>query len=97
MCLNSFIIECHEMMKTFFRECCNVEELEEHFSMHEFTEATMISRPVLYISLQVCSYLMYSCFAWCLYHIIGDYTLFVEQAVSCMKNCEIGYIGKRCC
>jgi hypothetical protein len=54
MCLNSFIIECHEMMKTFFRECCNVEELEEHFCMHEFTEATMISRPVLYISLQVC-------------------------------------------
>ena len=52
-CLNSFIIECHEMMKAFFRECCMVEELEEHFSVHEFTEATLISRPILYISLQV--------------------------------------------
>jgi len=30
-----------------------VEELEEHFSVHEFTEATLISRPILYISLQV--------------------------------------------
>ncbi|XP_069669169.1 ras GTPase-activating-like protein IQGAP1 isoform X2 [Periplaneta americana] len=52
MCLNPFIIECHEKMKAFFRECCEVEELEEHFSMHEFTEATLISRPLMYISLQ---------------------------------------------
>jgi hypothetical protein len=74
MCLNSFIIECHEMMKTFFRECCNVEEPEEHFNMHEFTEATMISHPVLYISLQVCSYLMYLCFGRS-FSIIGGYTL----------------------
>ncbi|PSN41711.1 Ras GTPase-activating-like protein IQGAP2 [Blattella germanica] len=52
MCLNPFIIECHETLKCFFRECCEVEELEEHFSMHEYTEATLISRPAIYISLQ---------------------------------------------
>jgi hypothetical protein len=69
-------------MKTFFRECCSVEEPEEHFSMHEFTEAAMISHPVLYISLQVCSYLMCFCFGCSfILCIIGDYTLFVEQVV----------------
>ncbi|XP_017888182.1 ras GTPase-activating-like protein IQGAP1 isoform X2 [Ceratina calcarata] len=52
VCLNSFIIECHEKFKTFFRYCCQIEGLEEHFSIHEYTEATLIQKPEIYISLQ---------------------------------------------
>ncbi|XP_047098863.1 ras GTPase-activating-like protein IQGAP1 [Schistocerca piceifrons] len=52
MCLNSFIIECHEKFKNFFRHCCQVEELEDHFNVHRYTEATLIARPVINISLQ---------------------------------------------
>ncbi|XP_054010124.1 ras GTPase-activating-like protein IQGAP1, partial [Hylaeus anthracinus] len=52
VCLNSFIIECHEKFKHFFRYCCQVEDLEEHFSIHEYTEATLIQKPEIYISLQ---------------------------------------------
>ncbi|XP_048514358.1 ras GTPase-activating-like protein IQGAP1 isoform X2 [Athalia rosae] len=52
VCLNPFIIECHERFKTFFRYCCNIDELDEHFRVHEFTEATLIHKPDIYISLQ---------------------------------------------
>ncbi|KAG7199806.1 hypothetical protein KM043_000468 [Ampulex compressa] len=52
VCLNPFIIECHERFKSFFRYCCQVEELEEHFCIHEYTEATLIEKPEIYISLQ---------------------------------------------
>ncbi|CAG2054463.1 unnamed protein product [Timema podura] len=52
MCLNNFIVECHERFKRFFKQCCDVEELEEHFNVHEFSEATLISRPVIFITLQ---------------------------------------------
>ncbi|KAK9298625.1 hypothetical protein QLX08_008104 [Tetragonisca angustula] len=52
VCLNSFIIECHEKFKSFFRYCCQIEDLEEHFCIHEYTEATLIHKPEIYISLQ---------------------------------------------
>ncbi|XP_046426455.1 ras GTPase-activating-like protein IQGAP1 [Neodiprion fabricii] len=52
VCLNPFIIECHEKFKKFFRYCCQIDELEEHFRIHEFTEATLIHKPDIYISLQ---------------------------------------------
>ncbi|XP_018366382.1 PREDICTED: ras GTPase-activating-like protein IQGAP1 [Trachymyrmex cornetzi] len=51
-CLNSFIIACHEKFKDFFRYCCQVEDLEEHFDIHEYTEATLIQSPEICISLQ---------------------------------------------
>ncbi|XP_033341426.2 ras GTPase-activating-like protein IQGAP1 [Megalopta genalis] len=52
VCLNSFIIECHEKFKNFFRYCCRIEDLKEHFCIHEYTEATLIHKPEIYISLQ---------------------------------------------
>ncbi|XP_012270076.1 ras GTPase-activating-like protein IQGAP1 [Orussus abietinus] len=52
VCLNPFIIECHEKFKKFFRYCCQIEDLDDHFSMHEYTEATLIHKPEIYISLQ---------------------------------------------
>ncbi|XP_011877026.1 PREDICTED: ras GTPase-activating-like protein IQGAP1 [Vollenhovia emeryi] len=51
-CLNQFIIACHERFKDFFRYCCQVEDLEEHFDIHEYTEATLIQNPEICISLQ---------------------------------------------
>ncbi|XP_070512336.1 ras GTPase-activating-like protein IQGAP1 [Cardiocondyla obscurior] len=51
-CLNQFIIACHEKFKEFFRYCCQVEDLEEHFNIHEYTEATLIQNPEICISLQ---------------------------------------------
>ncbi|RLU14769.1 hypothetical protein DMN91_012656 [Ooceraea biroi] len=51
-CLNQFIIVCHEKFKNFFRYCCQVEDLEEHFNIHEYTEATLIQNPEICISLQ---------------------------------------------
>jgi len=52
-CLNQFIIVCHEKFKNFFRYCCQVEDLEEHFDIHEFSEATLIQSPEICISPQV--------------------------------------------
>ncbi|XP_066597001.1 ras GTPase-activating-like protein IQGAP1 [Prorops nasuta] len=52
VCLNPFIIECHEKFKNFFRHCCQIEDLEDHFAIHEYTEATLIHKPEIYISLQ---------------------------------------------
>lgn len=52
MCLNPFIIECHEQFKSFFKYCCEIEELESHFLIHEFTETTLIHKPEICISLQ---------------------------------------------
>ncbi|CAL1687839.1 unnamed protein product [Lasius platythorax] len=51
-CLNPFIIACHEKFKDFFRYCCQVEDLEEHFDIHEYTEATLIQSPEICVSLQ---------------------------------------------
>lgn len=52
MCLNPFIVECHEKFKDFFRRCCEVEELEDHFSVNRYSEATLIQDPCIYITLQ---------------------------------------------
>ncbi|XP_023246515.1 ras GTPase-activating-like protein IQGAP1 [Copidosoma floridanum] len=52
VCLNPFIVECHEKFKKFFRHCCRIQELDERFSMHEYTEVTLIHKPEIAISLQ---------------------------------------------
>lgn len=53
MVLNPFLIDCHEKLKAFFRDCCNVEDLETHFNVSEFTEAVLISRPSVVITVEV--------------------------------------------
>ncbi len=50
--LNSYIIECHEKFKKFFQECCQVAEPEDAFNMDQFSEATLIAKPLIFISLQ---------------------------------------------
>lgn len=45
----------HEKMKSFFRDCCNVPEPEEEFAIDQYTEATLIAKPVIYITLaEIC-------------------------------------------
>lgn len=64
VCLNPFIVECHEKFKDFFRRCCEVEELEDHFSVNRYSEATLIQDPCIYITLQVMV-----CLSMCLFGI----------------------------
>eukprot|EP00090_Calanus_glacialis_P015045 TRINITY_DN23918_c0_g1_i1.p1 TRINITY_DN23918_c0_g1~~TRINITY_DN23918_c0_g1_i1.p1 ORF type:complete len:1623 (-),score=602.12 TRINITY_DN23918_c0_g1_i1:147-4463(-) len=51
MVLNPFIIECHEKFKTFFLRCCSVPEPEVQFNIDQYTEAVLIAKPSIYISL----------------------------------------------
>jgi hypothetical protein len=54
-CLNQYIIEAHEKLKTFFRDCCDVSDPEDEFNMDQYSEATLIAKPVIYISLaEIC-------------------------------------------
>ncbi|KAL0901487.1 hypothetical protein ABMA27_006732 [Loxostege sticticalis] len=51
-CLNPFIVECHEKMKDLFRRCCRGPTLEEYFAVDEYTEATLLHHPHIYITVQ---------------------------------------------
>ncbi|KAJ8736290.1 hypothetical protein PYW08_006946 [Mythimna loreyi] len=51
-CLNPFIVECHEKMKELFRRCCRGPTLEEYFAVDEYTEATLLHHPHIYITVQ---------------------------------------------
>lgn len=51
VCLNQYIIESHEKLREFFRDCCSVQEPEEEFSMDQYSEVTLIAKPMIYISL----------------------------------------------
>ncbi|CAF4793193.1 unnamed protein product [Pieris macdunnoughi] len=51
-CLNPFIVDCHEKMKELFRRCCRGPTLEEYFAVDEYTEATLIHQPHIYITVQ---------------------------------------------
>ncbi|XP_064104018.1 ras GTPase-activating-like protein IQGAP1 [Macrobrachium nipponense] len=51
-CLNPFIIECHEKFKAFFRQCCEVEDPEVVYNVNHYSEATLIVKPTIYISVQ---------------------------------------------
>ena len=51
MCLNPFIIECHEKFKMFFSQCISVPEPEDQFNIDQYTEAVLMAKPTIYISL----------------------------------------------
>ena len=53
MCLNPFIIECHEKFKAFFRRCCMVDDPEVVYNVNQYSEASIIVKPTVYITLQV--------------------------------------------
>ena len=51
MSLNPFIIECHEKFKVFFSQCISVPEPEDQFNIDQYTEAVLMAKPTIYISL----------------------------------------------
>ncbi|XP_071537174.1 ras GTPase-activating-like protein IQGAP1 isoform X2 [Panulirus ornatus] len=51
-CLNPFIVECHEKFKAFFRQCCEVEEPEAVYSVTQYSEAMLIVKPTIQITVQ---------------------------------------------
>ncbi|XP_037080487.1 ras GTPase-activating-like protein IQGAP1 [Pollicipes pollicipes] len=50
--LNPFIIAAHERFKLFLQACCAIAEPEQHYGRNEFTEATLIAKPIIYITAQ---------------------------------------------
>lgn len=50
MSLNPFIIECHEVMKQMSRECCRVPSLEHHYRVTQYSEALLLRRPRVYMT-----------------------------------------------
>ena len=48
---DQYIIEAHERFKEFFSDCCDVRELEDEFDVDQFSEATLIAKPVIYVTL----------------------------------------------
>lgn len=49
--VNEFIIECHEKLKDYYARCCNVEEPEVEYNIDQYTDAALIAKPNIYISL----------------------------------------------
>lgn len=51
-CMNDYIREAHKKFKNFFQVACEVEDPENHFNIDQYTDATMVSKPVIYMSVQ---------------------------------------------
>ncbi|XP_067934294.1 ras GTPase-activating-like protein IQGAP1 isoform X2 [Watersipora subatra] len=50
-CLNTYIKGSHEKFKSYFRKACDVEAPEVHFNIDQYTEATLVVKPQIYITL----------------------------------------------
>ncbi|XP_023819826.1 ras GTPase-activating-like protein IQGAP3 isoform X3 [Oryzias latipes] len=48
--LNQYISQTHAKFWSFLQAVCDVPELEQHFSMDEYSELLILNRPVIYIS-----------------------------------------------
>jgi len=49
--LNAWIVDAHERMKAFFADCVLVPDLDDEFDVDQFSEATLIAKPVIYVTL----------------------------------------------
>lgn len=50
--LNSYIMQAHVRFKQYLIDVCNVESLETYYNIDEWTDVTLLSKPVIYISIQ---------------------------------------------
>ncbi|KAL5004093.1 hypothetical protein ScPMuIL_017549 [Solemya velum] len=50
--MNGYIREAHEKFKKYCMAACDVEEPEYKFNIDQFTDVSMITKPVIYISVQ---------------------------------------------
>jgi Ras GTPase-activating-like protein IQGAP1 len=51
-CLNPFIKESHELIRNYFNEVCHVNEAEEYFGIDEYTDSSMLTKPLVYMTVQ---------------------------------------------
>jgi len=50
--LNDYMTKAYKRFKQFFKSVCDVPEPEEKFNMDEFSDAVLLSKPVIFISLK---------------------------------------------
>ena len=49
-CLNGFIKECHDRMRSYFYDICIVQDSDEYFGIDEFSDFIVITKPVVYLT-----------------------------------------------
>jgi len=52
--MNPFILDCYTKLKLFFNNCSNVDDPEVYYNINEFTDITLLTKPTINITLQVC-------------------------------------------
>ncbi|XP_066272351.1 ras GTPase-activating-like protein IQGAP1 isoform X4 [Branchiostoma lanceolatum] len=50
--LNDYVSQAHEKFKKFFAAACDVPVLEEKFNIDEYSDFTMLNKPVVYMSIK---------------------------------------------
>ncbi|XP_006889891.1 PREDICTED: ras GTPase-activating-like protein IQGAP2 [Elephantulus edwardii] len=50
--MNNYLSETYQKFRKYFQEACNVAEPEEKFNMDKYTDLVMVSKPVIYISIE---------------------------------------------
>lgn len=51
-CLNPFIKESHELIRSYFYEVCNVCEADEFFGIDEYSDLMVLTKPIVYMTVQ---------------------------------------------
>uniref|UniRef100_A0A8D8YSY6 Ras GTPase-activating-like protein IQGAP2 n=1 Tax=Cacopsylla melanoneura TaxID=428564 RepID=A0A8D8YSY6_9HEMI len=51
MCLNKFISYCHEKLRVFFDQCCQVSSLEDQYAINEYSEELLATPPTIFTNL----------------------------------------------
>jgi hypothetical protein len=49
-CLNPFIKESHEYIRSYFNQICNVPEADDYFGISEYSDLIIFSKPVVYMT-----------------------------------------------
>lgn len=50
--MNSYLSETYQQFRKYFKEACDVPEPEEKFNVDKYTDLVMVSKPVIYISIE---------------------------------------------
>ena len=53
--LNPFIRQCHEKFKDYFREVCHVDDPEKYFNLDQYSDLTSLTKPVIRMTVKVCT------------------------------------------
>ncbi|XP_058512393.1 ras GTPase-activating-like protein IQGAP2 isoform X3 [Ochotona princeps] len=50
--MNDYLSETYQQFRNYFKEACDVPEPEDKFNMDKYTDVVMVSKPVIYISIE---------------------------------------------